>query len=108
MTTDSLIVTHTIALNGAAAEALVAALTAKPGVKSVRAEANGDRFEVTYDLRHLRLDDVEQAAVAVGATPPKGVLTMIRRRWIRFTDENLFSSVSAPAAPCCNRPPGGK
>ncbi|KAF0224643.1 MAG: hypothetical protein FD176_825 [Rhodospirillaceae bacterium] len=108
MTTDSLIVTHTIALNGAAAEAVVAALTAKPGVKGVRAEANRDRFEVTYDLRHLRLDDVEQAAVAVGAIPAKGILNTIRRGWIRFTDENIFSSVSAPAAPCCNRPPGGK
>lgn len=108
MTTDALIVTHTIPLNGAAAEAVIVALTAKPGVKSVCAEANGDRFEVTYDLRHLRLDDVEQAAVAVGAKPPKGVLNTIRRNWIRFSDENLFSSVSAPAAPCCNRPPGGK
>ncbi len=111
MTTDPLVVTHTIALGAptpAAVAAVVAALAATPGVHDAHAASGGLRVKVCYDLRHLRLDDVAAAIRAAGATPAGGLLAGLWRRWASFTENNMLASVRAEVRPCCNLPPDEK
>lgn len=107
MTTDPLVVTHILSLEGATPERVVAVLAATQRIKDVLPKAAG-RFLVTYDLRELRLDGVEKVAAQAGAKPSAGIINTLRRQWIRFTDDNLAANISAPVSPCCNRPPDGK
>ncbi len=105
MTTDPLIITHTVPLRGADATSVVAALTAAPGVRHIAADAEGRHVHITYDLRHLRGDDIEKAIDGAGARPATGPLTSLRRSWRRFTEGNILASVSRPYSSCCNKPP---
>ncbi|CAA7628008.1 hypothetical protein MCP1_90032 [Candidatus Terasakiella magnetica] len=108
MSTDALVVTHSFALRGAAPDSVTATLKERPGVKDVHTGKNGRNLSVTYDLRFLRFDDIEQTVDKFGARPAIGFVSTIRRSWKRFTEENLLASVSAPVSPCCNRPPDTK
>jgi hypothetical protein len=107
MTSDPLVVSHTLSLSAQDIGPVVAALEAEPGIADVHADKGG-HLTVTYDLRHLRLDDIETIAAKAGATPAGGLFNSLRRGWIKFTDDNIASNVSAPVSPCCNRPPGEK
>ena len=108
MTTDPLVVTHTIALGGADAAAVVAALAATPGVHDAHAVGHGRQVKVSYDLRHVRLDDVEKTAAAAGAALARGVLAALWRNWAAFTEDNKLASVRAEVRHCCSQPPDGK
>ncbi|MDO8608700.1 MAG: hypothetical protein Q7R40_19385 [Phaeospirillum sp.] len=106
MTGAPLVVSHTLRLRGAAAESVVTALRNRPGVRALDLTDDGRSMEIVYDLRHLRIDDVEAALAMAGAGPAHGLLQWLRRGWTRFTEENILASVSAPVSPCCSRPPG--
>lgn len=105
MTTDPLIVTHSLPLRGADPEKLAAALAVGPGIHEVRAEEDGLHIAITYDIRRASLDDVERALVEAGATEPAGLIEKIRLAWTRFTEENTRVSVTTPYRECCNKPP---
>lgn len=108
MSGDPLMMSRRVALRGAAADGVAAALTARQGVAAVRLCRDGRTVEVTYDLRHLRFEDVEAVIGGAGGRPATGLFQTLRRGWTRFTEENLLASVSAPVSPCCNRPPDPK
>lgn len=108
MSTEMFIVTHRIPLRGAETTAVVAALNDLQGVNFVEADSHGRHIRISYDLRHLSVDDIEMAVDACGGQPAKGLISALRRAWVRFTDDNTLTTVAAPVSPCCSRPPTGK
>jgi len=105
MTTDPLIVTHTVRVPVAAVESALAALMPKPGIEEVHAEPDGRRVMVTYDLDRVRFDEIERALTPAGAKPSGGPVNFLRRRWVRFTENNLLSSAHAATHTWYESPP---
>jgi hypothetical protein len=112
MTTDPLVVTRIVALGGAPTDVEIAtvasALAALPGMHAVQVGHGGRRVKVSYDLRRLRLDDVEKTAAAAGGVPARGLFAALWRNWAAFTEENKLACVRAEVRPCCSRPPDGE
>ena len=114
MTTDPLTVTHTVSLPIIDLDAALAALHHLPGVEQVGADAEGQRLTVTYHIDRVRFDAIEQAMIPAGAKPPGGLVNFLRRRWVRFTENNLLANAQgvahtwyepAPEDPHGHRPP---
>ncbi|MFA6021089.1 MAG: hypothetical protein WC722_12570 [Rhodospirillales bacterium] len=108
MTTDSLVVTHSLPLRGADARKLTAILSAKPGIRSILTGEDGRNAAITYDLLLLSLSDIETAVDAAGAKEPLGMLKKVRLGWTKFTEQNVRDRMLAPIRDCCNRPPAGR
>lgn len=105
MTDGSLTVTRCIRLKTSASTA-AELLTGTPGIEAV-VPIGGRRLEVVYDLRHVRLDDVERRLVEGGAMLANTPWHSLRKSWLRFTEANLVDQ-SRIVHHCCNTPPTGK
>jgi len=105
MTAGSLTVTRRIRLKTSPSTA-AELLTGIPGIETVR-PVGDRRLEVTYNLSHLRLDDVERRLVDGGATLADTLWHSLRKNWLRFTETNLVDQAHI-VHHCCNTPPTGK
>ena len=96
-------VTRTFSL-AAPAGAAARALADDPAVSEVRVESGGRRLRVTYDLRHLRFEDVERRLEELGAPAATGLAAGLRRNWAHFQETNLIDQANI-VHQCCSNPP---
>ena len=107
MSEDTLIVTHTLALDGAVADRAVEVLLAVEGVVAVTVGKDGASLSATWNLRHTSLTALEDELTRAGIPMARGAFHALRRGWIKFTDDNLLGNATSPGHGCCNRPPPG-
>jgi len=96
MTTNPLLVTHTVPLAVAEVAAALTRLEALPGVEAVLSDEADYGLTVTYDVGQVRLDQIE-VALAGATRPPGGLFNALRRRWVRFTEDNLLANAGGAA-----------
>jgi len=83
--------------------ALQETLSALGGMVEVQRQGQG--LVVRYDLRRLRLHQIETACASAGQPLRGGWYGWLRGFW-RFGEQNeLSNGAQAGAGPCCNRPP---
>lgn len=105
MTTEALVVTHTVSLRGADAGKVATTLAARPGVRQVYSDEAERHLHITHDLGYLRRREIEKIIDAAGGRPTTGIFAAFQRSWARFTEDNVLASVGHPYSSCCNRPP---
>ncbi|HVI50121.1 MAG TPA: hypothetical protein VM661_02820 [Candidatus Sulfotelmatobacter sp.] len=105
MSDDSLTVTRHIRLKTPAKEA-EKAIVGLQGIAEA-AVVGETRLDVTYNLRQVRLDDIEQHLAQNGAVLSNSLWHSFRKSWLRFTEDNLVEQARF-VHQCCNTPPSGK
>lgn len=78
-------------------------LASLPGLKRVHYQQNGT-IELRYDLRRVRLEEVEKAIEGIGISLSDGLWSRMKRGLIHYSEQNELDNLTAPEAPCCSNP----
>ncbi len=83
---------------------LEAGLRARLGVLSAAVDLEKGKVLVEYDLRHVRLEDLEKLIVDAGYRPGGGLASRMGRGILRFTEATELDNLRAAPSPCCSDP----
>jgi hypothetical protein len=84
----------------------VTRLGEQPGVLRVKAAPDGRKLTVTYDVRKITADGIDQALRSRGALKSRTLLESVRIAWLNALDENCRDNAAYRPA-CCSKPPPG-
>jgi len=79
-------------------------LSAMDGVKTVSLDKGVVRLE--YDLRKVRLLDIELAIAQSGYTLANTLLARFKRAIVRTLEQNEYDNLIQQPSPCCSNPRG--
>lgn len=88
-------------------EIIVDALSGLGGMRQVQPEWRKNRVTVTYDLRRVRIQEVEIVLEEIGYRPDPQFFHRAKRDWTHFTEKNERDNLKH-IAPCCSKPPVGR
>ena len=104
------VVKRTIRLTGLSGDqalaALVAELSAQPGMIDVKANARRQRLQLHYDVKQFLFDDIVQfLSVHDVALAPQWWMRC-KASWYRLLDDNARANANARGGACCSNPTG--
>ncbi len=103
-------VTRTIQVSGIACSGcertISKALTALNGVFEVRPDHHKDQVGVTYDLRKIRLEAIEDKLNKLGYPLENGFWIRKKRSFTHFKEQNEYDTMTHKGH-CCSKPPAG-
>jgi len=75
-----------------------------PGVN--RADIDGCKLRVNYNLLEVRAEQIENVLSGLGLKLADSWLERLKRNWLHYTENNELDHLASSGTPCCNRPPG--
>jgi len=70
-----------------------------------KVEVGATEVFIEYNLMEIQAIQIEGALAKAGATLAGGWTERLRRRWVRYTEENELDNLAAGEGACCNKPP---
>ena len=103
-------VTRTLTVSGMVCEGcariVVEGVEGLTGAGSVAADWRRNRVTVTYDLKRVRIQEVEKLLADIGYPPAQGFFQRQRRRLLHFAEQNERDNLKH-VGHCCSKPPPG-
>ena len=87
-------------------EIITDAILAMTGIQDVQPDWRKNKVTLTYDLRTVRIQEVEKLLTEIGYPPDPGFFHRKKRDWIHFTEKNEVDNLRH-VAHCCSKPPVG-
>ncbi len=72
------------------------------GIQTVRIDSNKNRIEVTYDLLHVQLKDIERLLEHIGYPVQNSFMNRMKDYFLHFSEKNERDNISAPLPACCS------
>jgi hypothetical protein len=79
-------------------------LRKKDGVISAAIDEKKNVIKVEYDLRRIGFEAIEKTISGLGFCLSRKWPERFRRGLVKFTEQNEFDNLSAPASSCCHDP----